>query len=267
LAEGHPGLGPGHLEAYLEIIEKLPDDTPRIERLLVYLDRVRELKPPKDLLVIGCGPRPRAVKVLNERRYKVVGIEPVSSFVAAARKYLGRPSQVLEGGAEALPVPTSSQDLIICESVLEHVESPRRALDEMYRVLRAGGIAYLTTTNRLRFSPTGDNGEYHVRFLNWFPRLVRESYVFQHLHQDPALANYSLRPAVHWFTFADLCELGRDSGFAQFYSLLDLVVPDDPSVQRKWWRRLMLKLVQRNAWLRALALTQVGYSIGMLKRP
>jgi len=35
-----------------------------------------------------------------------------------------------------------------------------------------GGIAYITTTNRLRFSLRGDNGEYNVRFFNWLPRVV-----------------------------------------------------------------------------------------------
>ncbi len=267
LAEGHPDLGPGHLEAYLNIIKTLPDDSGRLERLLTYLDRIADLEAPKDVVVVGCGPRPQAVKVLRELNHRVLGVEPVITFVAAAQEYVGQPELVLKGWAEALPLETSSQDLVICDSVLEHVDSPRKAIAEMYRVLRPGGIAYVSTTNRWRFSLTGDNGEYHVRFLNWLPRLVRESYVFQHLHHNPALANYSLRPAVHWFTFPELCALGRDSGFAQFYSLLDVLVREDPSVRNKWWRRVILRPVQRNAWLRALALTQVGYAIAMLKRP
>lgn len=266
LAEGHLDLGPGHLDTYLQILDALPDDTPRVERLLVMLDRLADLQPPKDVVVVGCGPRPRLVQMLADRAYRVVGVEPVTSFVTAATAYLGGPRLVIQGWAEDLPVPTASQDLVLCESVVEHVDSPRMALDEMYRVLRPGGVAYITTTNRLRIRMSGGNGEYNVRFFNWFPRLVRESYVFKHLHQDPALANYSLRPAVHWFTFADLCSLGRNSGFAQFYSLLDLVALDDPIVAERWWRRAILKPIQRSAWLRALALTQIGHTIAMLKR-
>ena len=60
----------------------------------------------------------------------------------------------------------------------------------------------MATTNRYRFSPTGSNDEFRVRFFNWFPRIVKESYVFQHLHFDPTLANYSPRPAVHSRTVA-----------------------------------------------------------------
>ena len=266
LSEGHPGLGAGHLETYLGILEKLPDDTPRIARLLVMLDRLVDLQPPKDIVVVGCGPRPRLVRLLSERGYRAVGVEPVLSFVASAQAYLGSSASAVQGWLEALPFPPASQDVVLCESVLEHVDSPRLALDEIFRVLRPGGIAYITTTNRLRFSPRGDNGEFNVRFFNWLPRLVKESYVFRHLHQEPSLANYSLRPAVHWFTYVDLCWLGRQSGFAQFYSLLDLLTPDDPTIAHKWWRRRLLRPLQSNAWLRALALTQIGHAIAMLKR-
>ncbi len=265
LADGHPDLGTGQLETYLGILEKLPDDAPRIERLLVRLDRIVNLQPPKDVVVVGCGPRPRLVQVLAERSYRVVGVEPVPSFVTVAQAFLRGSGQILCGSAEALPVPSASQDVVLCESVLEHVDSPRLALDEMYRVLRPGGVAYITTTNRLRVSPSGDS-EYRVPFFHWLPRLVQESFVFRHLHHDPTLANYSVRPAVHWFTFADLCWLGRQSGFAQFYSPLDLVAPEDPTIAQKWWRPLLLRVLQHNAWLRALALTQLGYAIAMFKR-
>lgn len=266
LAEGHPQLVPGHLETYLRFLDELPEDAARVERLLVMLNRLVDLQPPKEVVVVGCGPRPRLVQLLADRAYHVVGVEPVPSFVAAAAAFLNSPEVVREGSAEALPLPAASQDLVLCESVLEHVDSPRVALDEMYRVLRPEGIAYITTTNRLKLSLTGDAGEFNVRFFNWLPGGVKESYVFSHLHHDPTLANFSLRPAVHWFTFTELCRLGRDSGFAQFYSPVDLVVTSDPSVSRKWWRRVILRRLQRSPWLRALALTQVGHAIAMLKR-
>ena len=265
MAEGHPALAAEHLETFLDILRQRPDDTPRIDRLLTYLDRVVDLRPPKDVLVVGCGPEPGLLKVLSDRGYRAMGVEPIPSFVAAAKAYLGTSSEVVRGWAEALPVPSSSCHLVLCESVLEHVNSPRAALSEMHRVLRPGGIAFIVTTNRLRFSLRGENGEFNLRFFNWFPRLVRECYVFHHLHYDPTLANYTFRPAVHWFTFSRLCELGRDNGFTQFYSLLDLLRQDDASVAGKWLRRRFLRLLQRNAWLRALALTQIGHTLVMLK--
>lgn len=266
MAEGHPVLATGHLEWYVSNLERMPDESDRTERMITYLGRVVDLTPPKDVLVIGCGPRPILIKWLRDRGYRVSGVEPLPTYVGAAREYLGGGDNILQGSAEALPVVDASYDLVLCESVLEHVDSPRLALDEMYRVLRPGRVAFVTTTNRLRVSLVGNAGEYNVRFFNWFPRLVRESYAFHHLHYDPALANFTLRPAVHWFTFARLCELGRDSGFAKFYSPLDLLRKEDPIIVDRWWRRLLLRPVQSSPWLRALALTQVGHGIVMLKR-
>jgi len=265
LADVHPALAETHLDSYLSSLAARPDDSPRVGRLLARLDKVVDLRPPKDVLVVGSGPRPQLINTLAARGHQVVGVEPVPSFVAAANEYLAGGNEVRAGTAEALPVESASQDLIVCESVLEHVDSPRAALAEMYRALRPGGIVYIYTTNRLRFSLRGQNGEFNVPFFNWFPRLVRESYVFRHLHHKPDLANYSLRPAVHWFTYAQLCELGRDSGFGQFYAMVDLAGLHDPSLT--WRRRMLLGPLQRSPWLRALALTQIGGSIVMLKRP
>jgi SAM-dependent methyltransferase len=42
-----------------------------------------------------------------------------------------------------LAFPDSHFDLLICEHVLEHIPNDRRALQELYRVLRPGGIALL----------------------------------------------------------------------------------------------------------------------------
>jgi len=127
------------------------------------------------------------------------------------------------------------------------------------------------TTNRQRISLTGENGEYNVPFFHWLPRSVQESFVFLHLHYRPSLANYTQRPAVHWFSYADLCALGRQAGFAQFYSPLDLRRRSDVPLTANPVKRLLLQsrlleAIQRSAWLRALALTQLGSNIVMLKR-
>ena len=100
------------------------------------------------------------------------------------------------------------------EHVLEHADSPRQSLAEIYRVLIPGGVAYIATSNRYHFSPIGYNGEFNVPFYNWFPDALKEAFVHHHLHFKPSLANYTPRPAVHWFCYSDLCRVGRDAGFA-----------------------------------------------------
>jgi SAM-dependent methyltransferase len=265
-ADGYPNLDELAHEAFSHAVTSRPDDGPRIERLFTYLSRLIDLTERRNIVILGCGPHPRPAQILINKGYNVVAVEPVQSFVETATEYLGDSASVMRGAAEAIPLPDCSQDIVIFESVLEHVDSIPHSLEEIYRVLAPGGVLYMSTTNRHRFSLNGSNGEFNVPFYNWFPRLVKESYVFQHLHYNPKLANYTKRPAVHWLTFADLCGRGRDAGFAQFYAIVDLMLLSDPSVSKSRLRRVLLPLIQQNPWLRSLALTQIGHAIFMLKR-
>lgn len=49
--------------------------------------------------------------------------------------------------AEDLAFPDSCFDVALCSDVIEHLRRPERCLAEMFRVLKPGGIAILTTPN------------------------------------------------------------------------------------------------------------------------
>jgi SAM-dependent methyltransferase len=239
----------------------------RAERQLRYLGRLIDLETPRDVLVTGCGPQPTLVRYLAQRGHRATGLEVVPDYVTEAREFLGElPGTIVEATAEDMPFPDGSFDLAWSESVLEHVEAPERVIGELARVLRPGGVAVVTTTNRLRVLPE-PSGEFDVPWFHWLPAIVRESYVFEHLHHRPSLARYTSRPAVHWFSYAELCRLGRSAGFAWFYSWLDLVDASDEVVARSAFRRAVIRGMQRSPWVRALALTQVGDTVLMRKRP
>jgi ubiquinone/menaquinone biosynthesis C-methylase UbiE len=267
LSEGYPGLDALSLETFEEALARQPDDTERIRMIVSYLDRLIDIRAAQNVLLVGCGPRPEAMRILRELGINVLGIEPVWNFVVAARQHLNDEAAVLEGRAEELPSASESQEVVILESVLEHVDSVGKSLAEIHRVLVPGGVAYISTTNRLRLVP---DAEFNVRFFPWLPNAVKESYVFRQLHYEPSLANFSDRPAVHWFTYAELCQLGREAGFFQFYSQLDLKSPEPGNFSGgDRTRRLKAKAlmrVQNNPWLRALALSQRGGAIFMIKR-
>jgi len=55
------------------------------------------------------------------------------------------PNVDVVGDAHHLPFKNDSFDLVICESVLEHVENPPGVLKEIYRVLKGGGKIYAIT--------------------------------------------------------------------------------------------------------------------------
>ena len=47
------------------------------------------------------------------------------------------------GDVHNLPFPDASEEAIVCIAVLEHVENPMQAMDEIYRTLKPGGYAFI----------------------------------------------------------------------------------------------------------------------------
>jgi SAM-dependent methyltransferase len=258
LSEGYPDLE----QRGVDYFSHAQADTSSIDRALTWASRLVPLGAGSRVAVLGCGPRPATIRALLDSGHSAVGIEPVAGHVATAREFLGSEEAVLVGSAESIPLADESQQVVVAESVLEHVDSVAASLAETYRVLAPGGVLYVVTTNRYAIR----NGEFRPRLYQWFPATVKESYVFKHLHYDPSLADFTPRPAVHWFSFAELCQHGRRAGFSQFYSPIDLVAPDSPAIRRRLVRRLLIGVVQRNPWARALFLTLSGDTIFMLKR-
>ncbi len=56
----------------------------------------------------------------------------------------GRPHVSHTVDITEIPFESNSYDAIICIHVLEHVENDRKAMDELYRVLKPGGWAVIT---------------------------------------------------------------------------------------------------------------------------
>lgn len=266
MTHGYPNLGDLSPKKKNTLSRDSEQQKLNVTKLSNYIGRMIGNNGERRILVLGCGPAPYLAKAFADLQYKVVAVDPVANFVQSAQQYLNENATVIQGAAERIPLPNESQDVVLFPAVLEHVDSVPNSLSEIFRVLAPGGVLYLTTTNRYRFSWSGNNGEYRVPFYNWFPRIVKEGYVHSHLHYRPELANFSVRPAVHWFSYADLCTLGRNAGFSRFYSHIDLMSLDDSWIRASALRRMMLRKVQRNPWLRAIALSQVGGTIFMHKR-
>lgn len=69
------------------------------------------------------------------------------------------------GDAHFLPLPDNSVDCVLCCEVLEHIEDPRKVCLEIYRILKPGGVAFISTpflfpihadpNDYQRFTPSG----------------------------------------------------------------------------------------------------------------
>jgi ubiquinone/menaquinone biosynthesis C-methylase UbiE len=93
-------------------------------------------------LEVGCGTGAvtRALSELASVR-EVIGVDPSPIFVEKARE-LGRSLPHLSfrtGDARAIPFADGSFDLVLFHTTLCHIPDPEKALQEAWRVLRAGG--------------------------------------------------------------------------------------------------------------------------------
>ena len=94
---------------------------------------------------VGCGERP---------------YEPL--FRRWAGEYVGVDSRPGPGvdvvaGAESLPFEDARFDCAVCTQLLEHAGDPAAVVAELHRVLRSGGVAFVSTHGVIRYHPNPDD--------------------------------------------------------------------------------------------------------------
>ena len=100
------------------------------------------------LLDVGCGAG-KMLKAAVDAGWEAQGLEIASSAVEELRK---QGFQVRESFVEEACYPDSAFDVIVANGVIEHVHHPGPFLVECFRILRPGGLFYVTTPNALGFS-------------------------------------------------------------------------------------------------------------------
>lgn len=96
------------------------------------------------VLESGCG-LGRYVRYLQDRGWKVEGLEINQEAVDAVKK-IWPDLKVIQGDAAASPYKANTFNGIISLGVIEHwTEGPSAPLNEIYRTLKPGGVAIITT--------------------------------------------------------------------------------------------------------------------------
>jgi ubiquinone/menaquinone biosynthesis C-methylase UbiE len=97
---------------------------------------VRLLKPSDLVYDIGCGTKPFA-KLLARLRRRHIGIDRIDGFYS--QKAID-----MAGGADTLPVVDCAADAVLSGQVIEHLPDPHAAMAESYRILKAGGMMFIS---------------------------------------------------------------------------------------------------------------------------
>jgi SAM-dependent methyltransferase len=106
------------------------------------------LRPGHDVVDIGAGPGFLAAEMAAAVTPggRVFAVDPSESMRAIARSRTA-PIEIVDGSAEALPLPDRSVDVAVATQVLEYVADLPGALAEIRRVLRPGGRVLLLDTD------------------------------------------------------------------------------------------------------------------------
>ena len=107
-------------------------------RFLDWLDAPERL----DWLDVGCGTGALSAAILARCNPKsLIGIDPSAGFVAAARAAVPAPQATFcAGEAQALDLPDASRDIVAAALVVNFLADRAKALAEMRRVARPGGV-------------------------------------------------------------------------------------------------------------------------------
>lgn len=122
------------------------------------------------ILDIGCG-YGHFILLGGKMGYDTFGCD-VSCYALAHAKKLAVNAYLIRCDSQKLPFFDGSFDVITMFEVIEHLESPRNAVNEAYRVLRDNGILFLSTPNKIGFreflanyTPLIDRDETHKNIM------------------------------------------------------------------------------------------------------
>jgi ubiquinone/menaquinone biosynthesis C-methylase UbiE len=103
----------------------------------------------RTLVDIGCGDGGFSIAA-RRRGCKVIAIDiSPQALRRASARYSGRHVEVdlIRGSGLQLPIKDNTCDVVVLQDVLEHVSSPVGLLRESIRVLRSGGVCYVSAVN------------------------------------------------------------------------------------------------------------------------
>jgi ubiquinone/menaquinone biosynthesis C-methylase UbiE len=124
-------------------------DLRAILRKETILDALRSLHTQARVLDIGCGVG-YILRLLPDC-FKKIGVDYSLSALKLASQQLAGSAALVRCSGYALPFEDNSFDLVTCIEVLEHLEDDAKAVSEISRVLKPGGILIASVPSHYYF--------------------------------------------------------------------------------------------------------------------
>ena len=205
---------------------------------------IRKLKLDKSMKLLEIGAAQGSLLIaLSKRGYDCEGIEPVDFALETAKELsteMRQPIKIKKGFVEEIPYEDASFNVVIAESVMEHVIDIRKAFKEISRVLKPGGIFYFTSASAM--CPKQSEIQYFP-FFPWYPQRTKLWIMNWAKINKPSLVGWTDTPAINWFTPWSAKRLLAEAGLQLQYDNWDLV---DESQVHVGAKHLALKIIKLN---------------------
>jgi ubiquinone/menaquinone biosynthesis C-methylase UbiE len=229
---------------------KLPSSEAYARKILTRLQSLRPL-PPDSTFILDIGAaQGRFVIGCARLGYRVIGIEPWDAAREAADELFrlcGIDAKVLPGTAEATGMDDEQFDVVTCAAVIEHVQDAQAAFNEVYRILRPGGVFWFCAASSR--SPRQHEIDGFPLF-GWYPDSLKRRIMEWARVNKPHLVGHTDHPAINWFTPGKARRMLRQAGFRnRVYDRWDLRQPSEGGPRY----RAALRVVKLGAPFKLLA--------------
>lgn len=110
-----------------------------------------KIPPNGKVLEIAPGPGYFCIELAKLGNYQIAGLDISKSFVEIARRNAAKAGLNIdfrEGNASAMPFKENTFDFTFCQAAFKNFSEPVKAISEMYRVLRPGGLSIISDLRR-----------------------------------------------------------------------------------------------------------------------
>ncbi len=131
----------------------------------------------KVILDIGCGGGHGSYKLIRAGAKKIYGVDVIADSIEYCQAHYNHPNLFFkQGDITRLDFDDNSFDLICAFEVIEHIKNYQKAISELRRVLKPGGLLIISTPNKAIYSPDSKKPfhpfHYHEWFLNDFKKIL-----------------------------------------------------------------------------------------------
>lgn len=167
----------------------------------------------------------------------IVGVDYDQQGLLAAMPQTRQRVDLLRGDGMCLPFASASVDVVICAQVYEHVAEDTRLFNEIYRILRPGGLVFFSGPNWLfPIEP-----HYFLPFLHWLPPEWADRYLqltqLGDSYYERSRSYWDLRNQLQAFIITDVTA-----------DVLQFLVEQKPhSLAQKLLQKL-LQIIPANTW-------------------